>query len=185
MQFKRYYRSDDLIFEDYRVQYYMGDFYDKHITINTTELNLEMNNDPDSDGFRRTKILKYQHSIIPLQGHLDIIKPHSKYNDPIIHPRYVHDIGQIIRKFATNPQCNTFVAIFDDYFSNNHTAHLPILVKTRLLSNRYGIIWDFNHYRHWKYVKTVDALDIEWKSKMNKVVYRGNGKTGNKREDIS
>ena len=49
---------DDLLFEDYRVQYLMGDFYDKHITVNTTELDREMNSDPDSDGFRRTKIVR-------------------------------------------------------------------------------------------------------------------------------
>eukprot|EP01084_Bolivina_argentea_P271405 461802_1 len=161
---------DSNSFEQFRVKYYMGEWYDKKITISKKEIVLQMNMDADSTGFRRTKLIEYTHHFM---GFGDTIRPlqQHKFND-FSNNLYMTDMKKIFLNYAPKT-CNKFLVIFDDYFSNNHTSYLPILVKSRLLSNKYGIIWDFNHGRHWRNVYKTDFWDIDWKYKMNKIIYRG------------
>lgn len=123
--------STDLIFEDFRVEYYMSDFYDRKITVNITQLVLDFEEAPGDDGFQRTKIIRFSN----LKDGLEIIQPRTGTNQ---HNTYIRDMVKIIRNFASN-ECRSnkgnlvFLAIFDDYFSQRES--LPILVKARLLSH--------------------------------------------------
>lgn len=77
-----------------------------------------------------------------------------------------------IKRLLTYLTVNHVYALFGD---KQLQANLPALVKTRLVSNGYGVLANLNSSRHWDYDLLLDIYsnDVSWESKSDTVVWRG------------
>jgi hypothetical protein len=55
----------------------------------------------------------------------------------------------------------------------NNKINIPYFTKTRRIDNETGVLLNFNYNRHWEQISNVKPNDKSFKSKINKLVWRG------------
>ena len=99
------------------------------------------------------------------------------------HPNFRHygiTLYLILKKFVEKNPSNSqkkFLCRWGDEHRNidqyGNMITIPFFTKTRQINNKTGVLLNFNRDRHWGNVKNVKVNDIEFKDKINKVVWRG------------
>ena len=89
-------------------------------------------------------------------------------------------IYNILKKLINNDNTflnKLFLLRWGDCHKNidqyNNEITIPYFTKTRRIDNKNGILLNFNYNRHWGDIPNVKHQDINFKDKINKLVWRG------------
>ena len=156
-----------------RVEYYLNNINDDISINNINNINLNKNlylKKKERFEPNELKILNFD----LLLNQLNAINKHPNF---IL---YGITIYNTLKKFVDKD--NTFInklflLRWGDCHKNidqyNNEITIPYFTKTRRIDNKTGIILNFNYNRHWGNIVNVKGVDIDFKDKINKVVWRG------------
>jgi hypothetical protein len=164
---------------EYRIKYYLGTLND--IQFQTFDINkLELNK---NNIFIKEKKLNNQFEIHQLYEKYILLSSNFEWSEVKIHDFYVLDTYKYLLNYGFN-----FDKLFIMFGDNSEFKKYPCLSKIRKIGiNDYSVLLKLNSYRHISMLNTIKDIDIPFREKDNKIIWRGvssGNKYGNFLRDI-
>jgi hypothetical protein len=162
-----------------RIRYYLGKLND--ITYETFDINkFEFNK---NNIFIKEKKLNNQYEIHQIYEKYILLNSNFEWNEVKIHDFYVLDTYKYLLNYGMK-----FDKLFIMFGDNSKYKKYPCFSKIRKIGiNDYSVLLKLNSYRHISMLNTIKDIDIPFREKDNKIIWRGvssGNKYGNYLRDI-
>lgn len=164
---------------EYRIKYYLGRLHD----INYEKFYISKLDIPKNNIFIKDKKLNTQYEIHQMYEKYILLSCNFEWSEVKIHDFYVLDTYKYLLDYGLD-----FDKMFIMFGDNSEFKKFPCFSKIRKLGlNDYSVLLKLNSYRHISMLKSIKNMDIPFREKDDKIIWRGvssGNKYGNYLRDI-